>query len=386
MSTQITLPRTLQVGAGARHAIGSVLADLNCSKPLIITDKMMVELGYVAQLEEDLQKNNIQWDVFADTVPEPTIDSITAGVEQVKAGDYDAIIAIGGGSPIDSAKAIGILGKYGGDMRDYKFPRIVNEAGLPLIVIPTTAGTGSEVTRFTIITDEAADEKMLCVGMGFMPEAALVDYELTLSLPARITADTGIDALTHAMEAYVSQKANLYSECQALEAMRLIGPNLRKVFHNGQDHQAREAMMLGSTLAGIAFTNASVALVHGMSRPIGAFFHVPHGLSNAMLLPAVTEYSIPAAPQRYADCARAMGVADKDDSVEVATEKLLLELRALNDELQVPTPETFGIEKERFFELMPEMAKQALASGSPNNNPRIPDADEIVEIYKALWP
>ena len=140
--------------------------------------------------------------------------------------NFDSIIAIGGGSPIDSAKANSILAKYGGQMQDYKFPRIVSEQGLPLIAIPTTAGTGSEVTRFTIISDEKTDEKMLCVGLGFMPIAALVDYELTLSVPQRTTADTGIDALTHAIEAYVSKKANLYSDLQAIQAMKLIAPNL----------------------------------------------------------------------------------------------------------------------------------------------------------------
>ena len=385
MSNQVTLPRTMQVGAGARHEIARVLADLNCSKPLIITDKMMVELGYVREIEQILHEHMVFCEVFDDTVPEPTISSIAAGVAMVQEGDYDAIIAIGGGSPIDSAKAIGILGRYGGDMRDYKFPRMVNEPGLPMIAIPTTAGTGSEVTKFTIITDEVSDEKMLCVGQGFMPVAALVDYELTLTLPARISADTGIDALTHAMEAYVSRKVHLYSETQALEAMRLIAPNLRRVYHDGNDRAAREAMMLGSTLAGIAFSNASVALVHGMSRPIGAFFHVPHGLSNAMLLPAVTEFSIPAAPERYADCARAMGVASRDDSDEAANRKLLDELHALNDELKVPTPAGFGIEQQRYFELLGEMAAQALASGSPGNNPRIPSADEIIDIYKKIW-
>jgi alcohol dehydrogenase class IV len=167
--------------------------------------------------------------------------------------------------------------------------------------------------------------------------------------------------------------------------MKLLGPNLRKVFHNGSDQQAREAMMLGSTLAGIAFSNASVALVHGMSRPIGAFYHVPHGLSNAMLLPMVTEYSIPAAAECYADCARAMGVANQTDSTELANEKLMAELYAINKELQVPTPEQFGIERAHFFNNLEVMAEQALASGSPANNPRVPSADEIIEIYKKLW-
>ena len=324
-------------------------------------------------------------DVYDDTVPEPTEASILAGVTKVQNGDFDSIIAIGGGSPIDSAKAIAILGKYGGQMRDYMVPRIVNEPGLPIIAIPTTAGTGSEATRVTIITDDQVDEKMLCMGMGFMPIAALVDFELTLSLPQRTTADTGIDALTHAMEAYVSRKANLYSDSQAIAAMGLIAPNLRRAYHDGEDRHAREAMMIGATLAGIAFSNASVALVHGMSRPIGAFFHVPHGLSNAMLLPAVTGFSIPAAESRYADCARAMFIASNSDSDDAANKKLMDELVAINDELQVPTPAGFGIERDRFFEVRHTMAEQAIASGSPGNNPRIPSVDEIVTLYEQLW-
>jgi len=375
----------MQVGEGASDAIVEVLASLNCHQPLIITDKMMVQLNYAGNLQQTLAAGNIHADVFADTVPEPTVASIQAGVDKVRNGNYDSIIALGGGSPIDSAKAIGILGKLGGAMRDYKFPRIVHESGLPIIAVPTTAGTGSEVTRFTIITDETTDEKMLCVGVGFMPIAALVDFSLTLSLPARTTADTGIDALTHAMEAYVSKKANAYSDSQAIAAMRLIGPNLRIAYHDGSHKQAREAMMLGSTLAGIAFSNASVALVHGMSRPIGAAFHVPHGLSNAMLLPAVTQFSIPHASKRYADCARAMGVASEQDSDEAANQKLLSELQAINDELQVPTLEQFGADRQLFMELLPTMAKQALASGSPANNPIEPSDAEIMTIYRSLW-
>ncbi|MBR9830127.1 MAG: iron-containing alcohol dehydrogenase [Oceanospirillales bacterium] len=385
MSAQIILPRILQVGDGASQAAPDILLSLNCSRPLIITDKIMVELGYVDRLRDALSAQQISADVFADTIPEPTVGSIMAGVERVRAGNYDSIVALGGGSPIDSAKAIAILGKHGGSMRDYKFPRVVNEPGLPIIAIPTTAGTGSEATRFTIITDESNDEKMLCVGLGFMPVAALVDYSLTLSLPARTTADTGIDALTHAMEAYVSRKANAYSDSQALAAMRLIGPHLRRAYHDGGDTEAREAMMLGATLAGVAFSNASVALVHGMSRPIGAFFHVPHGLSNAMLLPSVTAFSVPSAPERYADCARAIGVANLDDSTEAANRKLLAELVTLNDELQVPTPQQFGIDYDQFMSVTEEMATQAINSGSPGNNPRVPTHDEIVNLYQALW-
>ena len=385
MSAKIVLPRVLQIGAGASSEIGPILKSLGLNNPLIVTDKVMVLLGYIESLQQSLVESEINADVFDDTVPEPTVASIQAGVKQVRNGNYDCVIALGGGSPIDSAKAIAILGKYGGEMRDYKFPRIVDEPGLPLIAIPTTAGTGSEVTRVTIISDEITDEKMMCLGIGFMPTVALVDYELSISVPARTTADTGIDAMTHAIEAYVSKKASAYTDTQAIAAMKLIGPNLRKVYHNGGDRDAREQMMLGSTLAGAAFSNASVALVHGMSRPIGAAYHVPHGLSNAMLLPAVTEFSIPAAAERYADCARAIAVANESDNTEVANNKLMDELYALNKELQVPSPEEFGIEREHFFNNVQTMAEQALASGSPANNPRAPNAEEIIELYKKLW-
>ena len=385
MSHQIILPRVMHIGKGASERVADTVKGLNCRNPLLVTDKVMVELGYSAAIVNILETAGITVDVFSDTVPEPTVASISRGVDAFNTQPYDCIIALGGGSPIDSAKAIAILGKHGGQMKDYKFPRVVDEAGIPIIAIPTTAGTGSEVTRFTIITDEDTTEKMLCVGLGFMPIAALVDYTLTQSLPARVTADTGIDALTHAIEAFVSRKANLYSDAQALSAMTLIAPNLRTVFADPSNDAAKESMMLGATLAGIAFSNASVALVHGMSRPIGAAFHVPHGLSNAMLLPAVTAFSIPSAPVRYAQCARAMGIATQGDSDDMANQKLINELKMLNADLQVPTPANFGIDKEAFFALASTMAEQALASGSPGNNPRVPTIEEMVAIYVSLW-
>ncbi|WP_181210402.1 iron-containing alcohol dehydrogenase [Psychrobacter sp. D2] len=385
MSHSILLPRIMEIGRDACQGLPTILDSLGIKKPLIITDDMMVKLGYVDNVQAILKEVNITADVFSDTVPEPTESSIEAGVCQVKAQDYDGLIALGGGSPIDSAKAISILGKFGGTIRDYKFPRQVNEAGLPIIAIPTTAGTGSEVTRFTIITDEANNEKLLCVGMGFMPIAAIIDYSLTISVPPRTTADTGIDAMTHAIEAYISPKRNAYSDQQALAALRLIGPNIKKAYHNGKDETAREAMMLGSTLAGIAFCNSSVALVHGMSRPIGAFFHVPHGLSNAMLLPTITEFGVASAPDRYADCARALGVSDHSDTDDQANVSLINYLKNLNKELQVPTLAEFGVQRAEFDELIDTMCEQAFASGSPNNNPRIPSLEEMIQLYTLLW-
>ena len=385
MSARIILPRIMEVGKGASSKVADILKSLNASNPLIITDKMMVQLGYVEKVQQSLTDAGLSSAVFSDTIPEPTASSIDAGVEMVRSADFDSIIAIGGGSPIDSAKAISIVGKFGGAIRDYKFPRDVSEPGLPIIAIPTTAGTGSEVTRFTVITDDSSDEKMLCAGIGFMPVAAVVDYELTLSLPPRVTADCGLDALTHAIEAYVSQKANSFSDAQALNAMKLIGQNLRQAYSDPKSDVAREAMMLGSTLAGVAFSNASVALVHGMSRPIGAFFHVPHGLSNAMLLPVLTEFSIPAAQARYADCARAIGIADISDSHDIACKKLVSELKALNKDLSVPSPAAYGIDEGEYHRLLPTMAEQALNSGSPGNNPKVPTIEEMVELYKTVW-
>lgn len=385
MTHRIVLPRLMETGAGAVQQVPALLQTLGCKKPLLITDPVMVQLGHAARLQDILSTAGMGSEVFADTMAEPTEASLLPAVEQVKAGDFDALVALGGGSAIDSAKAIAMLGAYGGKMADYKVPRIVDEAGLPVIAIPTTAGTGSEATRVTIITDADTDEKMLCMGLGFMPVAAVIDYELSLTAPPRVTADTGIDALTHGIEAYVSQKANAFSDRQALAAIELIAPNLRRVYHNPDDKPAREAMMLGATLAGVAFSNASVALVHGMSRPIGAHFHVPHGLSNAMLLPAITEWSLPAAEARYATCARTMGIADASDSDAAANAKLLSELKALNEELKVPTPAGFGIAEADFFANLELMAEQALASGSPGNNPRVPTAAEIVTLYKQVW-
>ena len=385
MVAAISLPRLLRIGGGALGETGEVLNLLGLSRALIVTDPMLVKLGIADRLQALLKTRGIAATVFSDTVPEPDTTAVDRAREAVTAGTYDCLIGLGGGSPIDTAKAVAVLAKQGGRMRDYKAPAQNAGPALPVIGIPTTAGTGSEVTRFTVVTDAETSEKMLCIGQSFLPVAAIVDYELTLSKPARLTADTGVDALTHAIEAYVSRRANPFSDGFALSAMRAIAGNLRRAYATPDDRAAREAMMLGATQAGIAFSNSSVALVHGMSRPIGAHFHVPHGLSNAMLLPAVTAFSAPAAPSRYADCARAMGVAPHgaDDAAAVAA--LLDELRALNADLSVPGPKAWGIDAARWTGLLPTMATQALASGSPANNPREPDAGEIIGLYREVW-
>lgn len=381
----IALPRILRIGCGASKQLADVLAALGLSRPLIVTDAWLLDSGRVDELTDLLAAAGIAARVFAETVPDPTTASIDAGVAFLKESDHDCVVGFGGGSPLDSAKAIALLAVHGGAMAEYKAPHVQDAPGLPVIAIPTTAGTGSEATRFTIITDDATDEKMLCPGLAYLPVAALVDYELTFTKPRRLTADTGIDSLTHAIEAYVSRRANPFSDGMALLAMRAIAPNLRHVCRDPMDAAAREAMMLGATQAGIAFSNSSVALVHGMSRPIGAHFHVPHGLSNAMLLPAVTAWSAPAALPRYADCARAMGVANDGEGDQAAVARLVDELAALNRELEVPGPAAWGIDAARWDALVPTMCAQAAASGSPANNPRIPDAGEMAMLYAKIW-
>jgi alcohol dehydrogenase class IV len=365
--------------------VADVLAKFGLSRPLVVTDPFMVSSGHLRNVLDPLAAAGLAVSVFSDTVPDPTATVIETGVVELNKGDFDCLIGFGGGSPIDTAKAMAILAAGGGKMRDYKAPFPADKGALPVIAIPTTAGTGSECTRFTVITDTERDEKMLIAGLGALPLAALVDYELTYSVPPRTTADTGVDSLTHALEAYVSKRANPVSDALALSAMALIGANIRTAYAEPRNAAAREAMMLGATEAGLAFSNSSVALVHGMSRPIGAHFHVPHGLSNAMLLPAITRFSVSGAEGRYAEAARRIGFAEAGDSDGTAAAKLITGLERLNRDLSVPTPAEYGIDEAAWTGKMALMAEQALASGSPGNNPRVPTAAEIVGLYREVW-
>lgn len=385
MAAEIQIPPIIKFGAGLLPEVADIASRLKCQRPLIVTDRFMVEQGPPAVLADTLQRAGLDCAIFSETVPDPTSDVIGAGVAAYRAGNHDSLISIGGGSPIDTAKAVAMIVANGGHPRDYKVPNLIPKVGPPHIAIPTTAGTGSEVTRFTVITDSERNEKMLIAGGGLLPSAAVVDYELSMTMPPRLTADTGTDSLTHAIEAYVSRKANRFSDAFALAAMKTIWDELLVAFNEPSNRKAREAMMMAATMAGIAFSNASVALVHGMSRPIGVFFHVPHGLSNAMLLPAVTAFSADAAAERYADCARAMGVAGAADPSPVAIRKLVDALYRRNQELQVPSPKQYGIPEQQYFDSIPVMAAQALASGSPQNNPRVPTADEIAQLYRQVW-
>lgn len=393
MLVTLVAPRLILSGGGSVSRVAEVLAQLGLSRPLVVTDPWMASSGTVDRCLAPLCAAGLSPAVFSETVPDPTDTVVEAGVQAFRSGDYDCLIGFGGGSPMDTAKAIAILAAApeGTHIRAYKAPAQANTGAVPVICIPTTAGTGSEATRFTVITDTARDEKMLIAGLGALPLAAIVDHELTWTVPARTVADTGVDSLTHALEAFVSKRANPFSDDYARLAMRLIAPNLRRAYADAsspggkRDEEAREAMMRGAMLAGLAFSNASVALVHGMSRPIGAHFHVPHGLSNAMLLPAVTRFGLQSALPRYAEAARIMGVAREGEGDQSAAARLVEELEALNRDLSVPTPAAHGIDADRWDGLLDTMAAQALASGSPANNPRVPDAAEIVALYREAY-
>ncbi|MGA2963278.1 MAG: iron-containing alcohol dehydrogenase [Candidatus Korobacteraceae bacterium] len=385
MIATIAMPRLMRIGAGASLELGSILSQLGLSRPLIVTDSHLVELGKLSKLMGSLDSSKIRATLFSDVVLDPTVTSVEACLAFLRAGDYDCVVGFGGGSSMDTAKAVAVLAVHGGAMSSYKVPHVQDSPGLPIIAIPTTAGTGSETTRFTIISDEKTNEKMLCVGLGFLPTAALVDYEQTFTMPKGLTAATGLDALCHALEGYVSKRSHPFSQNIAAQAMRAIAPNLRRAYADPLDRFARETVMLGASLAGIAFSNSSVALIHGMARPIGAFFHVAHGLSVAMLMPAVIEFSAPADIRLYANASRAMGLAAEDESNESAVSKLVNEFIAFNTDLEVPTPKSYGIDPGRWTSLLGTMAEQALASGSPANNPRPASTEEILQLYKQAW-
>jgi len=378
---QFKAPSVIVNGPGAAREVGSFAKGLG-KKALIVTDGNLEKFGLLKEVRASLEAAGVPFAVYDKVVTEPTMDYSEEGLKVYKGWQADFLIAVGGGSPMDTAKSISALSTNPGKITDFMGANKITKPGAPLIAIPTTAGTGSEVTPFTIITDTARDVKMLIASPYIIPRVALVDPLMTLTMPQEITAATGLDALTHAIEAYVSVKAQPITDTLALQAIRVISANLRQAWSNGDNLEARTNMVMGALQAGLAFANSSVALVHGMARPIGAYFHAPHGVSNAALLPTVIEFSVLGNPRRYADIAEAMGEMTEGFSLLDAAYLAAEAVKRLNDDLKVPTLKGLGVEEKKFNSVVKQMAADAIASGSPGNNPRKATPEEIVELYK----
>lgn len=383
--SRVLIPKSIFYGIDAFTNVGIEAKKLG-SKALIVSDKMMDELGYVVQCKLFLQKEGVSSTAYLNINSEPKDLFVEEALEKLVENHCDLIVALGGGSCIDTAKAVAVLAANGGDISEYMGnKKIAAKNAVPLIAIPTTAGTGSEATDVTVIMNTRTDVKMMIKQPAFLPAIAIVDPLLTISSPKKITAATGVDALTHAIEAYISKRSHPFTDTLALSAIKLIYENIEEAYLNGGNIEARNNMSLGSLQAGIAFSNASVCLVHGMSRPIGALFHVPHGVSNAMLLPAILEYSMPACIDKLANIGRVMNPEWKEKSDKEIAHFVVKEVKRLCLQLEIPNMKEWGIEKEDLDKVVHKMAKDALTSGSPANNPKVPTEEEIIQLYEICF-
>ena len=383
MAREFLVPGHIITGAGALDAAEKIFPTMG-KKALVVTDPVMIKLGNCAKVEAALKQKHVPYAVYSDIVGEPNNIMIESGLRKYREEGCDFLIAIGGGSCLDSMKAIGALAVNGGDIADF-FGKTIDVEMPPMAAIPTTAGTGSEATQFTIITDMRKDVKMLLKGPKLIPSLAVIDPQFTMTAPPAVTANTGLDALCHCVEAYTSRKAQTLSDTFAVSAVKRIFANLPTSYHDGSNQEARIQMSVAALEAGIAFNNSSVTLIHGMSRPIGALFHVAHGLSNAMLMNVCLTFALPGAYDRFGDLGRAIGVADASDTDQAAAEKFLDALKKLVAEMEIPTPEAYGIDRETFMNVIPKMAHDAMESGSPQNTIRDITVEQISDLYRQLW-
>ncbi len=382
MSKEFLTPKKIITGIGAIEDSIKYLVAMG-KKPLIVTGRIVSELDAFKMLLSKISENGLECVVFKDITGEPTDVMIEEGLKVYRENNCDFLIGMGGGSPLDAIKAIAVLNVCGGKLSDYMGKEISGEFP-PMAAIPTTAGTGSEATKFTVITDAETDVKMLLKGAALLPDLAIVDYTNTLSSPKSITASTGLDALTHAVEAYTSKQAQPLTDALALSAVKRIFKYLPIAYNDGENETARYEMSIAALEAGICINNSSVTIVHGMSRPIGALFHVPHGLSNAMLLCKCMDFAKDGATERFAELSRAVGTAAAADSDETAADKFIDGLFEICKKCEVPTIAEYGIDTQKFTSAIPKMTSDALASGSPANTRKNVSEDNISAIYKAL--
>ena len=385
MPTTFLIPPTIITGAGASEKVGEEAKRLGATNALIVTDPGIAKIGYADQTAQNLHNAGIATSIFSDVTPDPTLQNVTDGLRQYRAENCDLVVSVGGGSAIDCGKGIAMKLTNDGEFADYMGVNKIPNPGASLIAIPTTAGTGSEVTKVTVITDTKRNVKMMLSSACLLASVALVDPMLSLTTPPHLTAAVGVDALTHAIEAYISKRAQPLTDALALKAIRLISGSLRQAWADGKNISARTDMMLGASIAGMAFSNSSVALVHGMSRPIGAYFHIHHGLSNAVLLLDVMEFSVIGAPKRFADIAQAMGEPIEGLSPMKQADAAISAVERLVNDIQMPRLGEIGIDKEKFEQVIDQMAVDAIASGSPANNPRQASAEDIVALYRKCF-
>ncbi|MDB7989038.1 iron-containing alcohol dehydrogenase [Faecalicoccus pleomorphus] len=379
MAREFIVPARIISG---HHALEEACIQLG-HKALIVTDPMMVQLGNIEVLIKKLKQDQILYTVFDQITGEPTDMMIEAGVQFYKDNHCDFLIALGGGSAIDSMKAIGAMVTNKGKITDYLYNEI-KENTPPMIAIPTTAGTGSEATQFTIITDTKNDIKMLLRGKTLIPDLAIIDARFSMTAPKKVTAATGLDALCHALESYTSKLAQPLSMSFSISALKRIFEYLPVAYQNGTNIEAREQMSLAALEAGIAFNNSSVTLIHGMSRPIGALYHIPHGLSNAILLEKCMQFAICGAYQRFGDLAKEIGIASSMDSDQKAAENLLNKVKELVSLCEIPSLCDYGVSPDNFFKNIPKMAEDAMNSGSPANTLRDCTIQDIEALYHQI--
>lgn len=379
MNFRFNIPSTVLFGSGISQAAGEEAKKLGIRKALVVVDPALKTLGIADKIEVSLLKESVAYVVFDRVEPNPSDTIVEQGASLAREEKVDGIIALGGGSALDVGKAINILLTNPSPINQYDGLGLVKNPLGQMIAIPTTAGTGSEVTEFSIITDTERIKKMV-IGPSVGPTLALVDPDLTVGLSPEITASTGIDALTHAMEAYVSVAASIPSDVLALEAVRIIAANIQEATNNGGNLEAREAMMLGSMMAGYAFNNAVLGLVHSLAHPLSAHCGVPHGVANAICLPYVMEYNIPAATQKYARIALAMGAAPGGADEELARRGVQL-VTDMCVRLKIPKLSEIGVPQD----LLPRLAEDALNEVSTLFNPRKPTVEEILDLFKKAY-
>ncbi|MBA7671324.1 Long-chain-alcohol dehydrogenase 1 [subsurface metagenome] len=373
-------PGLIIYGRGKSEEIGARAKNLGAATAVVISDKNIVKTGIVHNLCQLLKEERIEVTTFDGVDGEPSVETIKKCMSAVTRVEPDVIVGVGGGSCLDTAKTVAVLLKMGGNVRDYIGIGKVPAKGLPMILLPTTAGTGAETTPNAIIADKAAKSKEAIVSRYLLPDVAIVDPSFTDTVPPRVAAFTGVDAFTHALECYVSRKASPFTDVITLEAIRLIAHNLKKARDDRSDKEARDKVAFGSLLGGLAITNSGTGGVHALAYPLGSMFGVPHGLSNAVMLPWVSEFNLTACLFRFARVAAYMGEDTEGLSIENAACRALSRIRKLLADVQVPTRLTdVGIRKEDIPILTESAAK---VTRLLENNPREMDITDIKVIYE----